>query len=167
MKWICVLCAALMLSPTLMAQAKKPCDDARAAQFDFWVGDWELEWDGPDGKVNKATNKIDKFLGQCIVRENFKAGNYEGFSTSAFDPAKGVWRQTWVDNQGGYIALTGAWKNDMMELRTEKSKDKDGEFIMRMIFTEIKKDSLVWRWQRSGDNGKSWQDKWVLRYKRK
>ena len=88
-----------------------------------------------------------------------------GHSVSIYFAPTKQWRQTWVDNEGGYIDLTGG-------------PDAKGNFILttlprpanpkasRMIFTDIKPGSFTWRWQKTTD-GRTWADSWVIFYTRR
>ncbi|HWJ90447.1 MAG TPA: hypothetical protein VNR87_05010, partial [Flavisolibacter sp.] len=100
------LMAYALLQVTMMhAQTNTlPCSAAQAAQFDFWLGEWNLTW----SDSLHGTNRIEKLFGNCIVHENFNdpRGNFSGQSWSVYNVPTGLWRQTWVDNQGGYITLT-------------------------------------------------------------
>jgi len=64
--------------------------------------------------------------------------------------------QTWVDNQGGYIVLTGGMEGDKMILKTEEQKFATGSKISRWFSTTSKKDFIFdWRWKASTDHGTS------------
>src|SRR5213080_488582 len=103
----------------LPAQNTKPCSAPQAAQFDFWIGDWNLTWQD----TLHGTNHIEKLFGNCTVHENFNgAGNYLGQSWSVYKPSTNQWQQTWVDNQGGYIALTGSWDGKQMVLNSGETQ---------------------------------------------
>ena len=81
----------------------------------------------------------------------------------------GTWRQTWVDNQGGYLLFTGGRRDDgAMALRTDPFTNPQGqEQVSRMTWTDVSDDALTWRWQRSTDGGATWEDQWVIRYARR
>jgi len=164
----------LFLLPVFaLAQGNRqtPCSET---SFDFWVGDWELTWPaeqfgGKKGTLGRGSNAIKKTLGGCVVEENFRfpAGSFNGHSVSVFNAKKNIWQQTWVDNQGGYLLFEGNFKNDKMELRTNPRQTPQGTVISRMVFKNISTDSLDWDWQKSTDNGKTWQDQWNIHYKRR
>lgn len=154
--------------------APRPCDLSAAKQFDFWLGKWELSWPaeqfgGKPGAKGHGTNSITRILDGCIIQESFHFpdGNYKGRSLSAYDARAGVWRQTWVDNRGGYLTFTGGFKDGKMELRTAPYQRNGKTFISRMVFRNIRANSLDWDWQRSADGGKTWQDVWNIHYERK
>ena len=160
----------LILNTLLFAQqAQKPCSMPEAEQFDFWLGDWSCEWTDQAGNVQTGTNKVEKILGSCVIKENFDgtpAINLIGKSYSVFDARDKMWKQTWVDNSGGYLDFTGGFENGSMILsRTAKVGGK--EFMQRMVWYDISADNFMWNWERSADNGKTWQVQWKLHYKRK
>ncbi|MEP7252654.1 MAG: hypothetical protein ABI683_09750 [Ginsengibacter sp.] len=145
---------------------QKPCSYPEASQFDFWVGDWELTWND----TSHGTNHIVKIMDGCTVNENFydPAMKYSGSSWSVYNPQLKIWQQTWVDNQGGYIALTGAFEKDMMTLTAEPRKLPNGkEIVSRMVFYNITPGAFDWRWESTKDSGVSWQPNWLIHYKRK
>lgn len=164
---------ALMFSPiSVMAQTApaQACQEEAFAQMDFWLGEWVLTWTNPDGSKATGSNTITKTgFGDCVVTENFNGapGNtLLGMSVSTYSKRLKLWRQTWVDNQGGYIPLTGGLQADgRFVLETERFND-EGPFS-RMAFEDIKAESLTWRWQGKAMKDAKWADQWVIEYKRK
>ena len=107
-----------------------------AHQFDFWIGEWSVTWtDGGQG-----TNNIHAIMDGCVILENFDArptSPFRGMSISVFN--QGKWRQTWADNNGGYLDFVGEFRDGMMELRRQAILD--GEPIVRcMIWYNIASD---------------------------
>lgn len=138
-----------------------PCGAPEFRQLDFWIGTWDLTWEGGSG-----TNVIDRLYGDCIVRETFDGGDLHGMSVSAWDPAAGLWKQTWVDDNGSYLDFTGGMEGDRMIL-SRVAHRPEGEVHQRMVFHDIAEDSLTWDWERSLDGGKSWELRWRIRYQRR
>ncbi len=136
-----------------------------ASQFDFWLGDWDLSW----GDTSKGTNHISKELNGYVLQENFydPVTKYTGKSWSLYDSVNAVWKQTWVDNQGAYIALTGKFENGKMILTTAPAYRNGKLTISRMIFYNIQKNSFDWNWEHSTDDGRNWQVNWKIHYQRK
>ena len=89
------------------AAQPKPCAEPEQKQLEFWIGEWDLTWPGNNpGETAHGTNSIKRILDGCIVQENFSGGNamhLRGQSVSIFDVHGGKWKQTWVDNEGGYL----------------------------------------------------------------
>ena len=159
---------ALLFATPLLAQPARPCETEAAAGLDFWVGTWDLAWETADGATQTGTNTITRGQGGCVIHERFAAeAGFAGESWSVLTPAG--WRQTWVDNAGGYLLFTGATDAEgrVAEMRQATSANPAGQQqTNRMIWEDVTADSLVWRWQASLDGGETWADRWVIRYTR-
>lgn len=134
--------------------------------FDFWVGDWEVSWMSPDSTLVKGTNKVVKILDGKVIQENFvdPSRNFKGTSISVFEPQSKNWHQAWADNSGGYFEFIGEIDG---EDRIFKSEGKDARgTTYRMIFTDIEKDSFIWRWQGIKEGLEDWKTVWEINYKR-
>ncbi len=163
-----VTAALLLLAvPHVMtAQQQEACTAAEARQFDFWLGEWEVTWDG-----GRGTNRVDRVLDDCVVRERFDGSGPEGnglvgTSLSTWSPQLRKWRQTWVDNQGGYLDFEGGMESGKMVLSREARRE-GVVFLQRMVWHNIRQDSLDWNWERSDDDGKTWKPLWKIRYTRR
>lgn len=142
-----------------------PCNAPECSQFDFWIGEWNLTWND----TSKGTNSIKKILNDCVINENFNdpATNYIGSSWSLYDLKRKEWKQTWVDNQNGYIVLTGNYNNGEMILSTAPAISAQGKKVTsRMVFFNIQPDSFDWRWEASSDDS-PWKVNWLIHYRRK
>lgn len=162
--------AILLSAPVSLAQDKEkapPCSGEEFRQLDFWVGNWDVSWTKQDGTEGKGKNVISRSLNGCVIEERFTTlgGDrpFAGMSVSTFDAKAGDWRQTWVDNSGGYLPFTGGPSEEGFQFRLVKAAD---ERTMRMIWKNVEKDSLDWHWQQSKDGGKTWEDRWVIHYER-
>lgn len=109
---------ALIVAATLAGPLRAaPCETPEHRQFDFWLGDWNVHT--PDGKLVGA-NRIEKGYGGCAVHERYRTpSGYRGESLNAYDPARRVWHQTWVDTGGLLLRLEGGWRGDRMVLEGE------------------------------------------------
>jgi hypothetical protein len=163
-----LLFLTLLLAIHCTAQnAAKPCSSPECAQFDFWLGDWVITY----GDTVHATNSITRELDGCVTHEHFKDAPYKSYlgeSWSMYNPKLKKWQQTWVDNSGAYIALTGEFKNGEMLLFTEPYTKPDGKTAQnRMRYHNIKPNSFNWEWDITTDGGKTWVNNWSLQYDRK
>ncbi|MDX1421094.1 MAG: hypothetical protein R3181_14100, partial [Rubricoccaceae bacterium] len=97
------------------------------------------------------------------------ADGVRGESVSVYRARAGEWRQTWVDNRGGYLLFTGGRRDDgTVVLRTAPFTNPQGqEQVNRMLWTDVTADALTWRWQASTDGGATWEDRWTIRYTRR
>ncbi len=158
-----VLCVGFVhIADAQTMQGKKSLSELEPeSYFDFWVGTWKLTWEDADGTVAKGANHIEKVLDGKVIKENFEAqsGAYEGFvgkSYSVYNSNTGEWKQTWVDNQGGYLD----WLRETSAIR--EGINQEGEPILqRMVFYDITEANTM-----SEDDGVTWQLQWRINYER-
>jgi hypothetical protein len=155
----------------LLLLCAPPCTDAARAQtaaprptpcksrpeyrqFDFWVGEWDVR--NPQGQ-QAGTNSVQLILGDCVVFENWTgARGGQGKSFNVYNAAKGKWQQTWVDNSGGVLELTGEYRDNQMRFAGE-TKRSDGKVILeRLTFTKLGDGGVRQFWEQSADGGKTW-----------
>lgn len=143
------------------APSSTACDTPEHRQFDFWIGDWDVHLRARSSPTSDAwgeangTQHVEAILGGCAIAEHFTAEGpqqpWAGKSYSVWQPKLGKWRQTWVDDSGNYLALAGGLEAGLMTLYGEP-REVDGKTIqMRMVFSDVKSDSLHWEWQRTDD----------------
>lgn len=155
---------------SLFAQNKSDLQDP-GQYFDFWIGQWDVSWTDQEGQPGRGTNRVEKILGGKVILENFEAeqGSIKGFkgkSFSVYNPRAKKWKQTWVDNQQGYLDFTGRIEGDK-RLFERSGLDPSGNPVkQRMVFYNIREDSFTWDWEISTDDGGSWDLRWRIHYKR-
>ncbi len=168
-----ILLLACMVSArqSTTAAQPKPCSEPEQKQLDFWVGEWDLTWpDNSAGRTDHGTNSIRRILDGCIVQENFSgadAMHLRGQSVSIFDVGAGKWKQTWVDNEGGYLDFVGEFTDGQMILAREATRPDGTKALQRMVFKNITRAEFDWSWEGSKDGGKSWTVIWPIHYKRR
>ena len=147
----------------------KPCSDPGAHQFDFWLGDWNVEWKDTDGSLGKGSNHVVRLFGNCVIEENFDGRpgtDLIGKSFSVYDQNKKMWKQTWVDNNGTYLDFTGRFADGKMILSRKTVNPKGEPVSQRMVYYNLSENAFEWNWEVSYDNGKTWKLKWKLNYYR-
>lgn len=171
--WVAFAAVGLMACASADAQqqdAPPPCSSAEFHQLDFWLGTWDARWEEGGGTpAGSGTNVITREYGGCVIQEAFDGGpatgGLIGHSVSTYHAPVGKWRQTWVDNQGGYFALVGGPEGDRFVLVS--SRLRDNAAVQRMVFEDIAANSFTWRWQSTTDAGATWADSWVIHYTRR
>ena len=143
-----------------------------AADLDFWLGEWNLRWQDSDTTEATGTNSITRTLNGQVISEHYlsatgKSAGFEGRSWSVFDPASQHWKQTWVDNQGGYLDFTGGKEGDTFVFRRAFTGKNGKPVQQQMLFHDIRPERFTWDWMRSDDEGKSWQLIWRIFYTRR
>ena len=157
----------------LGAAAQTKCQGAGYDDFDFWVGEWTVQWTNPDGSAAQGVNRIRRSHAGCVILEEFDGAPgspLQGMSVSTWDPRKRVWKQTWVDNNGSYLDFEGGVVDGDAPTRLVLARrtEVNGQPIrQRMVFRDVAADRLVWDWQRSRDEGVTWETQWTIRYARR
>jgi len=168
---IAVTGAAAQQSGSATTTAANPCTAPQQKELEFWVGEWDLTWPGAtQGQLDHGTNSIHRLLDSCVVQENFSGGDamhLRGMSVSLFDTHAGKWKQTWVDNEGGYLDFVGEFKDGQMILARDAVRPDGTRVIQRMVFKNITANQFDWNWEASNDGGKTWEVMWPIHYKRK
>jgi hypothetical protein len=164
-----VAAATILLAHPAAAQTLPAygCDSPESRQLDFWIGDWELSY-VDDGKAGRSRNRVTKALDGCAIVEEFSGApgtRLDGRSYSTFDRLTRRWKQTWVDNTGSYLDFTGGVSDGAMTFGRE-AQTTSSKFLQRMVFRDVKRDSLKWLWQRSDDGGRTWSTQWEIDYRR-
>jgi hypothetical protein len=165
---LCLVGRALFAqqSATGASAPPNPCAAPEQRQLEFWVGEWDLTWPGQkQGETGHGTNSIRRVLETCVVEENFSGER--GKSVSIFDTRAGKWKQTWVDNEGGYLDFVGEFKDGRMVLARDAVRPDGTRAIQRMVFKNITRNEFDWSWEASTDGGKTWKVQWPIHYKRK
>jgi hypothetical protein len=156
-----VLAALLLAAGTAGPFAQEPAPARQPGcgseplyqQFDFWLGDWDVE----SGGKKAGTNRIEKILGGCVLLESWTGtGGSRGQSFNYYDDATKEWVQVWVDASGGSITCRGGLRDGAMHLEGEHTH-KDGHIEpFRMTFTPNPDGSVRQFIEQSKDNGKTW-----------
>lgn len=83
-----------------------PCTASpEAAQFDFWLGRWEVR--AVDGTLI-GFDTVTKQDGGCSILEQWeRVSGSTGTSLSFFVPSRGQWRHVWTGSGGTLVDVTG------------------------------------------------------------
>ena len=146
----------------------KPCADTpENRQFDFWVGEWNVETTQNPAGVGQS--KIELILGDCVVQENWTGnGGSTGKSYNIYNAALKRWEQYWVDNSGGNIFFYGGLKDGVMDYWTDEIPQPNGTKLKRHLqFIKNGSDQVRQFSQGSTDGGKTWSVEYDFTYNRK
>jgi hypothetical protein len=136
------------------APGQHPCATAAHRHFDFWVGDWEVL----DARGQRAgTSRIEKILDGCTLYESWTSvGPARGHSFSAWDSGDKRWHQTWVDNAGTMLVISGGIVNGEMVMEGERRLPDGTPTTERITWTPNADGSIRQRWESSRDRGMRW-----------
>ncbi len=138
-----------------------------AKLFDQFVGTWDSDYVSfaPDGTATRRRGEvifgwiIDGWALQDVwitYPDGHTAPGQRDIGTSIrlYDPRLAQWRIVWVHPASGVlITLRGGAVGDRIVLRGTPGDGSD----LRWSFNEIRRDSVIWRGERSLDGGQTWQ----------
>lgn len=136
-----------------------PCEGIpEAADFDFWVGDWEVR--GTDGSL-LGRNSITREPGGCVLRESWQGTpGTSGTSMSFYLPSRGQWRHVWVGSGGTHIDMTGGLVDGDMQMEgTIEYLDEDQVIAFRATWSVGANGVVRQRMEQFNLAGRSW-DLW-------
>jgi hypothetical protein len=131
------------------------CRDPKFREFDFWLGDWQVE---AKGKLI-AYNQITLAQNGCVLRENYsvQSTGYLGQSLNMYDATRGQWQQTWVDNGGLMLQLSGGLQGAAMVLEGTRQTRQDDALVTvqeRIRWTPNADGTVrqLWQTRRAGNS---------------
>ena len=148
-------------------QNAAPCRGPEFAQFDFWVGDWNVA--SAANGTHRGTSHVSKEMGGCVVWENWtSAGSpYFGKSYNTWNVNLKRWEQYWVDNSAGVMFFHGGLKDGAMDYWTDEVPQVSGGTLLRHLqFIKLGPDKVRQFSQASTDGGKTWHAEYDLIYTR-
>lgn len=158
---ICVVGVSCAVAGTAQAAA---CDAPAHREFDFWIGQWEVRT--PDGKL-AGHNTISREYDGCVLHEKYTTPrNFSGESLNAWDAARKVWHQTWVDNTGTVLLLDGGMQGNSMVLQGNGVDANNKPVKHRITWTPNKDGTVRQHWQSTDAKGE-WTTAFDGLYKRK
>ena len=148
-----------------VAHNAMPCaDSAENHQFDFWIGEWNVDAGGqPVG-----TSSIQQILGQCVILENWTgASGYTGKSFNIYDKGTKKWRQFWVDAVGGLIVFEGEYADNKLVLFADALQPDGTHAKRRLTFFNLGPGHVRQFSEQTKDGGKTWTTEYDFNYVKK
>jgi hypothetical protein len=160
--------AAAPSAPAAAAQAQPPaCAAGEYAQFDFWVGHWDVYRTGGDRII--AHSLVEKLYDGCGVRENWMPlGQAGGGSLNSYVPQAGEWRQIWIDSSNSWAEFRGGVRDGAMVLSgTWRGMNGPGsEPLVRISYIPQPEGAVRQFGEQSTDAGRTWTPAFDLTYRR-
>ena len=153
--------------PTPPHPAPAPaCTSELHGQFDFWVGEWDVEPNGRDTLV--AHSRIEKKHGGCAIVETWMPlRGLGGTSLNHVDPQTGIWHQKWVGSAPGAVEFTGGLTDGTMVLTGNWPSPNAPHQLIRMSYTPNEDGSVRQHGEASTDHGLTWQTSFDFIYRPK
>ena len=165
--------AGPMAINTAFAAAAPPAPTGKPGDFDFLSGQWKIKnrqlkkrvWDQFDGEAT-----VHGILGGIASVEELRipARNFSGMGLRLLDVERKLWADFWVNSKSGVLEPPPSWGSFVKGVGLWDVDDKAGEqaIIVRGAWDQITPTSCRWYQAVSRDNGKSWQESWVMQWTR-
>lgn len=153
-----------------------------ASQFNFLVGQWELEVKPAASSlaqrihgtpklagVWKAWRGLDGFGVEDELRITDNSGNPMSFSHSVryYDASARQWKTSSVDVYRGVFTSATAQMRGAEMVTSSRGTDAEGNpYLSRGRYSDISSNGFRFVQQRSTDNGKTWKDNLTIEAKR-
>ena len=143
-------------APAIAAMRKNAhvCTSPEYREFDYWLGEWEVESNGQ--KI--ARSSIQVILDDCVIFENYEAlRGYSGKSFSIYDVNRKQWEQRYVDTTGALHHWTEGHldANGSMTFRWDYTLNGQ-KSMNKMTYVKEGPDKVRQILEASTDEGKTW-----------
>lgn len=172
--WVFLIGVLFFVQPlSVNAQSTETTDAwdfAEARQFDFWIGNWDvnLRMIQPDLSWKDSVNakvEIYPILDGKAILELWDSPSIKGFSLRYYDTEKKKWvlYLNWPGNSrsSSVGSLEGEFRHGRGEFFSGSGKQ-----ISRYTFCDISPTSLRWDDAYSKDGGKTWTNNWIMEFSR-
>jgi len=158
---------------TAHATAIQPIANGKPGDFEFLTGNWKIKnrrlkekaWDSFDGEATVTSI----LAGQVSIEElRIPARNFSGMGLRLLDVERKLWADYWVNSKSGVLTPPPTWGSFVNGVGTWDSDDDDEgkPIIVRGVWDRITSRSCRWYQAMSRDDGKTWQENWVMDWTR-
>ncbi len=139
--------------------------------FDFLLGRWEMtvtRHSGAEPRVlGTEISVVERALGGTALVDTW---NENGFTIRTFDPNRNLWRLFWTDRgtfQGRIQFWEGRFEGGVgIFIGGDSFPDPQGRITSKIVFSDIRKNSVHWEMYHTRDNGETWSLTDVREYRR-
>ncbi len=130
-----------------------PCEStAEYRQFDFWLGEWDVQVSGQ----TIANSRIEKMLDGCVVQENWMPfGGIEGKSWNFYNSSTKKWEQVWM-SAGSTLKFEGTLHDGALHYEGLTPLPGGVKRQEKLTFTPLPQGKVRQFWEQSTDGGKTW-----------
>ena len=153
--------------------AIKPAPTGKPGDFDFLSGTWKIKnrqlkgqtWDLYDSEATV----VGILAGIASIEElRIPVRNFSGMGLRLLDIERKLWADYWVNSRSGVLTPPPAWGSFVNGVGTWDSDDVDGDapIIVRGVWDKITPSSCRWYQAVSRDDGKTWEENWIMDWAR-
>jgi hypothetical protein len=146
-----------------------PVATGKPGDFDFLSGNWKIkhrqlkdkQWDSFEGEAT-----VHGILGGVASVEELRipSRNFSGMGLRLLDVERKLWADYWVNSKNGILNPPPTWGSFTNGVGTWDAAE-DG-LIVRGVWDRIAPDSCRWFQAVSRDGGKTWEENWIMHWKR-
>ena len=160
-------------TPAALAAARPPAATGKPGDFDFLSGNWKIKnrqrkgaaWDEFESEAT-----VHGILGGVASVEELRipARKFSGMGLRLLDVERKLWADYWVNAKSGVLTPPPAWGSFTNGVGTWDSDDmEDGKpVIYRGQWDLITPTSCRWFQASSRDDGKTWEESWIMHWTR-
>jgi hypothetical protein len=149
-----------------------PAATGRPGDFDFLTGEWKIghrrlkdkQWDQFDGEAT-----VVGLLGGIASVEELRipSQNFSGMGMRLLDVERKSWADYWVNSKSGIMnpPSWGSFADGAGRWAAEEVEDGK-PVIVRGVWDLVTPTSCRWTQALSRDGGKTWEDNWIMHWRR-
>jgi len=138
------------------ATGPAPCAvNSENRQFDYWLGNWKI---GAEGSSGNAHSTVSLSLDKCLVIENWDGGKgHRGQNVFGYSADDKSWYGMFADNEGRVHVFTSGRVSSGSAEFEGTSHGPNGENVLnRVKVTRMNPNKVEQTWEKSTDNGTTW-----------
>lgn len=136
-----------------MTRRAYPCEqDPRFAEFDFWLGSWEVR---TAGGQTAGHNRIERAERGCVLTEHWtNTAGGTGMSINYVDKSRDEWVQVWNSQGGAQIHIRGGLTDEGMALEGTLHSVASGTTVpFRGLWTPLDDGRVRQYFEQMNDDG--------------
>ncbi len=156
----------------IQAQSENDCNlEAFSHMEGKWFGVQYIYSEGDTTYVGSTQLTIKKALGDCALQEDIVVHGtnaeliFKAIGIRSYDKTSQSWKFTEVDNTSRHLTFNGREENNEWGFYLERERDGT-KYLLRLRYPSINRDHFQQIFERSYDNGKSWQQSSHIDFKR-
>jgi len=124
-------------------------------QFDYWLGNWKI---GSAGSPRNAHSTVTLSLDKCLVIENWVGGaGHHGQNMFGYSADDKSWYGMFADNEGRvHVFTSGKVSDGAAEFEGTSRGPNDNSVLNRVKVTRLDANKVEQTWEKSNDNGATW-----------
>lgn len=153
---ITTMIGCVLASNGYAATASSCASNPQNRELDYWIGNWNI---GAPGSSGNAHSTVSLSLDKCLVVENWDGGRgHSGENVFGYSADDKSWYGLFADNEGRVHVFTSGKVSSGSAQFEGASRGENGETVLnRVKIVRVNPDAVEQTWQKSSDNGATWE----------